>query len=60
VRLYKSKEQYYKTQFESWGKYCSKFAWSDKALKRHDEFISWLFPVKNFEEWSDYAELNEN
>jgi len=49
--LYKSKERYYKSQFDSWGKYCYKFGWSEDELSRHNKFMNWLFPKKDFEEW---------
>lgn len=44
-------EEYYKKQFDSWGKYHYRFSYEDKTNKIHKDNMKWLFPEKNFKEW---------
>lgn len=51
LKLLQSKEYYYKRQFDSWGKFHPKFSYSSEGLKKHYEYLKWLFPKKDFKEW---------
>lgn len=50
LELLQAKEYYYERQFESWGKFHPKFSYNNRQLRRHNKFMNWLFPEKNFKE----------
>lgn len=50
LRLLQSWEEYYKQQFDSWGKYHGRFSYDDITNKIHKNNMLWLFPKKNFKE----------
>ena len=47
----RAKEYYYRSQFDSWGKYHFKFSYSRDEYIRHLRFLNWLFPEKDFKQW---------
>lgn len=64
LKLLQAWEDYYKSQFESWGKYHPEFSYNDVSLKIHEERYAKLFPDKDFEEldivtWYSHESVNK-
>lgn len=50
LQLLLAKEEYYKSQFQAWGKYCVQFSFNEEDCKKQIKFLNWLFPPKDFDE----------
>ncbi len=51
LRLLQAKEYYYKNQFDSHGKFHPKFSYRNGEYQKHIQYMNWLFPEKEFNEW---------
>jgi len=51
--LLQAKEYYYKQSFSSWGYlHGQEFSYTNSEMVKHLKFLNWLFPDKDFNEWS--------
>ena len=46
--LLQAKEEYYRKQFDSWGKYHPRFSYDQDQLREHKKYLAKIFPEKDF------------